>query len=89
MASFSHASGMSNVNKSNGSSPTSSISMTNIVSLILIKSDDTNYILWRALFKPILNSSRIMDHINGNSLMPNHDSPNFVEWFEKDQILIT
>ena len=65
------------------------IVINNIVGLILIKLDGTNYLLWRSLFEPILRGQNLMQHIDGSVLPPSRGSPEFINWYVTDQALLS
>ena len=50
------------------SAAVSPIVVNNIVGLIPIKLDGTNYLMWRSLFEPILRGQNLMQHIDGSVL---------------------
>ncbi|KAJ4961303.1 hypothetical protein NE237_021213 [Protea cynaroides] len=67
-------------------SPSSSLVISNISSLIPIKLTSTNYLLWKSLFKPILRGHKLMHLIDGTT--PTPISPTSL-WYEKDQMLLS
>jgi hypothetical protein len=48
-----------------------SIALSNIASLILVRLDDSNYFIWKALFELVLHSSQLMNHVDGSCIPPN------------------
>lgn len=53
------------------------IVINNIVGLIPIKLDGTNYLMWRSLFEPILRGQNLMQHIDGSILPPSRGLSEF------------
>ncbi|XP_019053158.1 PREDICTED: uncharacterized protein LOC104596632 [Nelumbo nucifera] len=73
-----------------GSFPTpSSLVISNISTLVPIKLDNTNYLLWKSLFEPILIGHRLMFFIDGSEPAPSTDDPMFKTWYEHDQMLLS
>lgn len=85
-------------------SPASSPSfvISNISSLVSIKLDRTNYLLWRSQFEPLLISHDLMGLVYGSKPCPeqfNHDKdmkltstiniPKFQNWTRQDQNLLS
>jgi hypothetical protein len=66
-----------------------SIALSNVASLIPIRLDDSNYFIWKALFEPVLYSNHLMNHINRTSMPPDQTYLEFLEWFERDQTVIS
>ncbi|KAJ8639269.1 hypothetical protein MRB53_015963 [Persea americana] len=80
-------------------SPTPNFVISNIANLIPIKLDNSNFLLWKSLFRPILQSHCLEPFIDGLALIPPRDltdsankttpNPAFFEWCEKDPTLLS
>ncbi|XP_010264401.1 PREDICTED: uncharacterized protein LOC104602415 [Nelumbo nucifera] len=69
--------------------PTSSLVIPNIFNLVPIRHDNTNYLLWKSLFEPILRGHRLMSFIDGSKSAPSTSDPMFETWYEHDQMLLS
>ncbi|KAM2632205.1 hypothetical protein EV1_022967 [Malus domestica] len=83
-----------NPNFSNSSNSYASLTIQNIGSMVLIKLKRSNYLLWRALFAPILRRYKLLGIIDGTELCPppllsdRSVNPAFEIWYEKYQNLL-
>ena len=71
------------------SSASSPMVINNIVDLIPIKLDGTNYLMWRSLFEPILRGQNLMYHVDGSVSSLSCDSPEFHLWYVTNQALLS
>lgn len=71
MASISSCGGAATgASSDHSSAAVSPIVINNIVDLIPIKLDGTNYLMWRSLFESILRGQNLMQHIDGSVPSP-------------------
>ena len=85
-SSFSNATAASNLSDTTVSLASSSpLVLNNIVSLVPIKLDGANYLMWKSLFELILRSQNLMNHIEG--CPPDPSAPEFSGWYVVDQSL--
>lgn len=50
--------------------PNGTISISNITSLVSIRLDRDNYLLWKSQFLPVLKANKLLKYVDGTALCP-------------------
>ncbi|GAV73201.1 UBN2_3 domain-containing protein, partial [Cephalotus follicularis] len=65
------------------------IIISNISSLIPIKLNGSNFLLWKSLFEPILRAHKLMHYVEVSNVPHSPTDPTYALWYEKDQMLLS
>ena len=85
---------------SGGISHSGAISISNIASLISIKLDRDNYLVWKSQFLPILHTNKLLKYVDGSAPCPpqflyvdgnkptTNLNPEYELWIEQDSLVL-
>lgn len=78
----------------------SSYLVPNIASLVLVKLENRNYLLWKSQFLPVLHAHGMIGYVDGSNMCPDEFivssddlnmeevNPLFLAWIQQDQVVL-